>query len=263
MPPEIAKLTNLTLLDLSDNPLPIPPETLDNPKDVKAIFAALAGLMSGERLNEAKMLVVGDGKVGKSSVVEQLIYGTFNPQKETTLGVEINDEMKVVQSEVKGKGEPVKLNIWDFGGQEIQHSTHQFFLTTRSLYLLVVDARKGDQISNIEYWLKLIESFGGDSPIIIVINQIDQLKGQRPLNLDRKALQEKYNIKDFIETSCATGEGIPDIESSDCPRGRTVEACARHLAARMARHQTTAERHAGRLHPGRKVSGNLWRRELE
>jgi small GTP-binding protein len=171
-------------------------------------------LESGERLNEAKMLVVGDGKVGKSSVVEQLIYGTFNPQKQTTLGVEINDEMKVVQSEVQGEGEPVKLNIWDFGGQEIQHSTHQFFLTTRSLYLLVVDARKGDQISNIEYWLKLIESFGGDSPIIIVINQIDQLKGQRPLNLDRKALQDKYNIRDFVETSCETGEGIPALKAA-------------------------------------------------
>ena len=88
------------------------------------------------------MLVVGDGKVGKSSVVGRLIYNTYNPQKQTTLGVEINDEMKVVQSEVKGDGEPVKLNIWDFGGQEIQHSTHQFFLTTRSLYLLVVDARR-------------------------------------------------------------------------------------------------------------------------
>ena len=72
----------------------------------------------------------------------------------------------------------------------------------------MVDARKGDQISNIEYWLKLIESFGGDSPIIIVINQIDQLKGQRPLNLDRKALQGKYNIKDFIETSCPTGKAF-------------------------------------------------------
>jgi hypothetical protein len=43
--------------------------------------------------------------------VEQLIYGTFNLQKQTTLGVEINDEMKVIQSEVKGEGEPVKLNI--------------------------------------------------------------------------------------------------------------------------------------------------------
>jgi GTPase SAR1 family protein len=60
--------------------------------------------------------------------------------------------------------------------------------------------------------LKLIESFGGNSPIIIVINQIDQLKGQRPLNLDRKALQEKYNIRDFVEASCATGEGIAKLK---------------------------------------------------
>lgn len=212
LPPEITKLTNLITLDLRYNQLPIPPETLANPAKVKAMLAAIAGLESGERLNEAKVLVVGDPKVGKSSVVERLIYGTFNPKKETTLGVDINDEMNVVQSEMKGEGEPVKLNIWDFGGQEIQHSTHQFFLTTRSLYLLVVDARKGDQISNIEYWLKLIESFGGDSPILIVINQIDQLKGQRPLNLDRKALQTKYNIRDFIETSCETGEGIPALK---------------------------------------------------
>jgi small GTP-binding protein len=214
VPPEISTLTNLAYLDLSKNQLPIPPETLANPKDVKAILAAIAGLNTGERLNEAKMLVVGDGKVGKSSVVERLIYNTFNPQKGTTLGVEINDEMQVVQSEVKGEGEPVKLNIWDFGGQEIQHSTHQFFLTTRSLYLLVVDARKGDQLGNIEYWLKLIESFGGDSPIITVINQIDQLKGQRPLNLDRKALQEKYNIRAFVETSCETGEGTPELKAA-------------------------------------------------
>jgi internalin A len=214
LPPEMAKLTSLIYLDLRDNQLPIPPETLAKPGDVKALFAALAGLVGGERLNEAKVLVVGDGKVGKSSVVEQLLYGTYNPQKQTTLGVEINDEMKVVHSEVKGEGEPVKLNIWDFGGQEIQHSTHQFFLTTRSLYMLVVDARKGDQISNIEYWLKLIESFGGASPILIVINQIDQLKGQRPLNLDRKALQDKYNIREFVETSCATGEGIPALKTA-------------------------------------------------
>jgi small GTP-binding protein len=211
LPSEITKLTNLLYLDLRENQLPIAPETLSNPQDVKAIFAALAGLATGERLNEAKLLVVGDGKVGKSSVVERLIHDSFNPTKQTTLGVEINDEMQILQSEVIGKDDPIKLNIWDFGGQEIQHSTHQFFLTTRSLYLLVVDARKGDQLTNIEYWLKLIESFAGDSPIIIVVNQIDQLKGQRPLNLDRKALQEKYNIRDFVEASCFNGDGIAKL----------------------------------------------------
>ena len=85
----------------------------------------------------------------------------------------------------------------------------------------MVDARKGHQINNIEYWLKLIESFGGDSPIIIVINQIDQLKGQRPLNLDRKALQEKYRIKDFVETSCA--EPPIGIDQLKAAIGRQVE----------------------------------------
>ena len=215
IPPEFTKLTNLTNFDLRNNPLPIPAETLNRPYDVKAIFAALAGLATGQRLNEAKMLVVGDGKVGKSSVVERLVKGTFDPKKQTTLGVEINDEIEVSQWEVKGEGEPIKMNVWDFGGQEIQHSTHQFFLTHRSLYLLVVDARKGDQLSGIEYWLKLIESFGGDSPILVVINQIDQLKGQRPLNLDRKALQEKYHIKGFIETSCAEPPaGIEELKTA-------------------------------------------------
>src|SRR6185369_3887794 len=116
LPLEITKLPNLEYLNLTSNALQIPPETLANPLDIKAIFAALLGLKTGERLNEAKMLVIGDGKVGKSSVVERLIHNTYNPQRQTTLGVEINDEMQVVQSEVKGEGEPVKLNIWDFGG---------------------------------------------------------------------------------------------------------------------------------------------------
>lgn len=214
VPSEITRLTKLTSIDLSNNRLPIPPEALANPNNVKAIFAAISALVGGHRLNEAKMLVVGDPKVGKSSVVQRLIYNTYNSRKETTLGVEISDEMQIVESEVKGEGESVKLNIWDFGGQEIQHSTHQFFLTTRSLYLLVVDARKGDQLSNIEYWLKLILSFAGDSPIIVVINQIDQLKGQRPLNLDRKTLQEKYSVRDFVETSCETGAGIPALRAA-------------------------------------------------
>jgi internalin A len=202
LPPSITDLSNLLVLDLRENSLPLAPEVLAEGTEVKAIFAAIAGLISGKRLNEAKMLVLGDGDVGKSSVVERLVYDTYDPRKQTTVGVKINDEMKVLHSDVRADGEPIRLNIWDFGGQEIQHSTHQFFLTTRSLYLLVVDARKGDQISNIEYWLKLIGSFGGDSPILVVVNQIDQLQGQRPLNLDRRGLQRKYNVREVIETSC-------------------------------------------------------------
>ena len=58
------------------------------------------------------------------------------------------------------------LNIWDFGGQEIMHSTHQFFFTKRTVYILVVNARQNENKDKTEKWLKRIESFGGDSPVI-------------------------------------------------------------------------------------------------
>src|SRR6185503_13290301 len=53
LPAEITQLMKLSYLDVQNNRLPIPPEILRDPHDVKAIFAALAGLETGERLNEA------------------------------------------------------------------------------------------------------------------------------------------------------------------------------------------------------------------
>jgi internalin A len=58
----------------------------------------------------------------------------------------------------------VRLHVWDFGGQEIQHATHQFFLTERSLYLVVLNGRAGDEENDAEYWLKFVKTFGASSP---------------------------------------------------------------------------------------------------
>ena len=63
--------------------------------------------------------------------------------------------------------------------------------------------------NRIEYWLKIIQSFGGDSPIIIVGNKIDQ----QPLDLNQRGLQKKHkNIKAIVETSCETGQGIDELK---------------------------------------------------
>jgi internalin A len=88
------------------------------------------------------------------------------------------------------------------------HATHQFFLTKRSLYLLVLDARLGEEENRLEYWLKIIGSFGGDSPVIVIGNKIDQ----HPLDLDRRGLQMKYpNLKAIVETSCLDGRGLDEL----------------------------------------------------
>ncbi|MFB3133457.1 MAG: COR domain-containing protein, partial [Rhodothermales bacterium] len=210
-PPEIGKLTNLTTLKLKDNPLPIPPETIEKEDQPAAIITyylehhVKVTVAEKKPLNEVKMLLVGQGKVGKTSLVKRLLDGRFDLHEGKTEGINIT------QWNVGVDGQDVQLNVWDFGGQEIMHATHQFFLTKRSLYVLVLDARLGEDENRIEYWLKIIQSFGADSPVIIVGNQIDE----HPLDINRAGLQDKYpTIKAFVETSCLTGQGIDDLKAA-------------------------------------------------
>ncbi len=183
---------------LSGNPIETPPMEILG-KGEEAIKTYFKDLKKGKilPLNEVKVLLVGDGGAGKTSLVKQLLGQTFDRDEAQTDGINIED-WKVQKYEKE-----INAHIWDFGGQEIMHATHQFFLSKRSLYILVLDSRKDEKT---EYWLKHIESFGGDSPVLVVINKIDENPG---FDVNRKFLQEKYkNIKGFHRVSCKTTNGI-------------------------------------------------------
>ncbi|HMB93288.1 MAG TPA: GTP-binding protein, partial [Rhodothermales bacterium] len=187
------------------NNLAIPPEIIAEVRNPSTIFDYLRQKQTGtRRLNEAKVLVVGQGSVGKTSLIRRLLYDDFDPAENKTEGIDIQEW------QVKVEDQSIDLHMWDFGGQEIMHATHQFFLTKRSLHVLVLDARLGEEENCLEYWLKMVESFGGDSPVIIVGNKVDQQR----LDLDQKGLRTKYPaIQDFVETSCDTNEGIDDLRT--------------------------------------------------
>ncbi|MCW5313216.1 GTP-binding protein [Nostoc sp. KVJ3] len=210
IPEAIESLPKLETLDLQGNPLPISPEILgsfDHVGSVKKIFNYFQLLRSGEvrPLNEAKLLLIGQGSVGKTSLIERLIRNKYDKNQPQT------DGLNVETWNVQVNSKDIRLNVWDFGGQEIYHATHQFFLTKRSLYLLVCNCRTSEEENRIEYWLKLIESFGGQSPVIIVGNK----KDEQPLDINRKALREKYsNIQAIIETSCQDNIGIDELRAA-------------------------------------------------
>ena len=241
LPAEIGQLRKLKSLNLSDNELTalpdsmrqlgklrelflhgndaldIPPEILGphpnevlregiapaNPADILDYYFRTR---EGARpLNEAKLILVGRGGVGKTTLIRRLTTGKFSSPKKTE-GINIK-EWQVPLS----RKEKVQLNVWDFGGQEIMHSTHQFFLTERSLYLLVLSGREGHEDEDAEYWLKLIQSFGGDSPVIVVLNK----QREHPFDVNRGGLLQKYlNIRAFVATDCKKGLGIGDLRKA-------------------------------------------------
>ena len=206
LPHEIEGITKLKELELRGNPLPILPEIISLVKQPAKIINYYFKYIEQQKrpLNEAKAIIIGQGAVGKTSLVKRLLEDHFDLHETKTDGICIK------QWDVISEGAPIRLNIWDFGGQEIMHATHQFFLTKRSLYILVLDSRLDEQENRVEYWLKLIQSFGGNSPVVIVCNKSDE----HDLDLNWKGLQEKYpTVKAFCKNvSCKTGQGIERLK---------------------------------------------------
>ena len=65
------------------------------------------------------------------------------------------------------------LNAWDFGGQEVYHATHQFFLASRSLFLLAWNSRLGWEQGKLHNWLDTIKALAPDSPVMLVATHLD------------------------------------------------------------------------------------------
>ncbi len=231
LPPMIQKLRKLTQLFLHGNyeGLGLTDESLGPksteviqklkqakpPEEILAIyFTQLAG--GSKALNEVKVILVGRGGAGKTSIRKRLIKDSFNPYQRETAGIKIDywmlDEKKDGKKDgvtEDGKKDGIKAHVWDFAGQEITHATHQFFLTRRSLYLLVLEGRSDLQDRDAEYWLRLIRAFGADSPVIVVLNKwVD-----KPFAVAEFTLRHEFsNIQVFIRTDCRTGLGIHELK---------------------------------------------------
>ena len=165
-------------------------------------------------LCEAKLLILGEAGSGKTSLARKIQDRGYELRsgETSTEGIEIthwgfpaairikqDDHEKVLQRDFQ-------VNVWDFGGQEVYHATHQFFLTRRSVYALVADARKKD--TDFNYWLQVVELLGGDSPLLIVQNE----RQDRRRDVDLGSLRARFaNLKDAHRINLADNRGLDDL----------------------------------------------------
>lgn len=176
LPKELYYLPNLKILNITGNPLIDPPiEIASKGIDyVKYYYDEIDSSIEKDFLYEVKLLLIGEERAGKSTIAESLSNPNyeFDLYKNSTQGIDI--KKWTINQDKLNIEKDFQVNIWDFGGQEIYHATHQFFFTKRSLYFLVTEARKDLRHDDLFYWLNLIEILGNNSPVTILINKSDQ-----------------------------------------------------------------------------------------
>jgi GTPase SAR1 family protein len=144
-------------------------------------------------LNRIRVIFLGYGAAGKTSLIRALKgLDVVEGKEQMTPGIDI--------SEWQVPGTEIIAHFWDFGGQVVAHATHQFFLRSRCLYVLLLDGRTEINANEqAEYWLEHVRAFGNNAPVMLVGNKADVCA----VNLDMAALKEKHpNVKDFYRISC-------------------------------------------------------------
>jgi small GTP-binding protein len=197
------------------NPLETPPIEIII-QGWRALHNYFAELEKAEvLLLQAKLLFVGSGEVGKTTLMRTLTEPGFQLKKrdigkeETTHGIRIKPWKITCPLEADTQpSRELTLHTWDFGGQEIYLSTHQFFLTKRSLYIFVWEARKEEESRSFDYWLNVVKLLSDNSPVIVVMNKADV----RAKPIDEAAYRDKFkNIAAFLQVSCLDRRGIDEL----------------------------------------------------
>jgi internalin A len=248
IPEAIRGMEKLEKLHLQGNPLPIPPEILQGenyyqPGDLRTIldfYFQTRDPNDTEELNEAKLLIVGEGESGKTTLANKLL----NPDYELKEQEPSTEGIDVMRWEFKqANGKPFRVHLWDFGGQEIYHATHQFFLTERSLYVLLVDNRR--QNPNLCYWLSAVELLSNSSPVFLVQNEKQDIRCEINLSQQR---HDFANLEKDFATNLASNRGLAELQRALQNRIATLDhistpvpkrwASVRHILENYSQRQT-------------------------
>lgn len=149
-----------------------------------------------------KIILLGDGGVGKSSMIQKYVYDTFTIHTTATIGV-VNTT-KVINVD----NQKILLNIWDTAGQEKYRSMLSSFFRGCRAAILVYDITNEQTFKSLDYWIGQVREMGGDLVKFLLIGNKADLESNRRVTQKAGLDVARNNGMLFMETSCANSYNI-------------------------------------------------------
>jgi small GTP-binding protein len=153
-----------------------------------------------------KVVVVGDGAVGKTTLIRRYCEGKFHASRVATIGVDFyTQQVQLPSSITVGAHSAVKLSIWDMAGQDQFEIVRTGFYRGSRAAALVYDVTSMTSLGNLKRWRDEVLRARPGQPFLVVGNKVDLERTVGP-ELGRRAAA--YLEAPYVETSALTGEGV-------------------------------------------------------
>lgn len=156
-----------------------------------------------------KILLVGDGTVGKSQLLIRYVESRFNPNFIVTIGVDTRQKIVV------HRGHKFKIQVWDAAGNEQFRTISPAYYKNAHAIVIAYDITNYASFEHVEYWKQQAVEHGlPDVPVVVVGNKID-LVDANTVSLripaeDEQQLSSKLGTP-FLSASAKTGLGVEEL----------------------------------------------------
>ncbi len=152
-----------------------------------------------------KLILGGDGGVGKTSMVHRFVDDSFQTDYKSTIGTSIMKK----ECDFEDLESKVRFVIWDLAGQAQFQRVRQTYLSNAEAGILVFDVTRKETFNSIEKWFNEIMGASKSISLILIGNKVDLVEDRKVSSEEGEALAKKLNLS-YFEASAKTGENVND-----------------------------------------------------
>ncbi len=153
-----------------------------------------------------KVAVVGDGRVGKTSLIKMFTHSSFEKEYIKTIGAQLSSYIKEID------GDKIKLLFWDIAGQDSFHFLRPSFYNNSRAAIIVYSLEENklgkESFKHIQDWYEEITKYCGDLPIVVFGNKVDLVHEKEIDNSVLQGIIKENNFRGSYLTSAKTGNGV-------------------------------------------------------